>query len=122
MNQLRQELKNQGYVYLIKGEFGRYKIGASKNPIARLKQLRISSSQDHKLIATIREEDMYLTESDIHDIFEKYRVHSEWFELDEDAFEYFLKIAEIEDELYEKMKVEYGNCLKLEKIEIKGNI
>ena len=38
-----------GYVYVLKGENGRYKIGASKNPKQRVQQLRTSSSENHEL-------------------------------------------------------------------------
>lgn len=72
-----------GYVYLLEGENHRYKIGASKNPKDRLKQLKISSCENHKLKHTIKSNDMFLLEKELHLKFSDKRVHSEWFELSE---------------------------------------
>lgn len=73
--------KNDGYVYIIVGENGRFKIGASKRPEARVSELRRSSCEDHQLIITITSDDMYDLEKHLHDRYSKNRCHSEWFAL-----------------------------------------
>lgn len=76
--------KKKGFIYLIQGENGRYKIGCSANPKARLSQLKVSSCEDHTLIHTYKVNDMYLEEKKLHEMLKDSRVHSEWFELSED--------------------------------------
>jgi len=73
-----------GYVYVIKGESGRYKIGATRNVAERLKGLRVSSSESHELIFAYKVKDHYKHEKISHDAMNSKRVHSEWFDLTDD--------------------------------------
>lgn len=73
--------KSYGYVYLIKGENGRYKIGFSKNPYQRLASLRLSSCEDHVMIHTFYCQNPKKREEELHYIFKDKRAHSEWFDL-----------------------------------------
>jgi hypothetical protein len=71
-----------GYVYLIKGETGeRYKIGRSKNPDSRFKQLKLSSSEELLLVHTIKTSNMVKLEEDLHKKYGSKKVHTEWFDL-----------------------------------------
>ncbi len=80
-----EKKKDPGYVYVIKGESGRYKIGASKNVEKRVANLRISSSEDHTLVFAYKVDDHYKHEKMTHEAMTLKRMHSEWFELtDED--------------------------------------
>ena len=77
-----------GEVYLIKGENGRYKIGYSKNAKTRLKNLRLSSCEDHILIHKFKIKNPYNKEQFLHKKFKDKRCHSEWFELTDEDVEY----------------------------------
>ncbi len=71
----------KGYVYLIKGENGRYKIGFSIDPKRRNKELCLSSSEKHTLIHSFYRIDPYLAEQELHKKFYSKRTHTEWFNL-----------------------------------------
>lgn len=67
-----------GYVYFIKNPAsGLIKIGYSKNPWARLSELRRNYGSELSVVATIKTVEK--TETTIHSIFEKFRVEGEWF-------------------------------------------
>ena len=70
-----------GFVYLLEGENGKYKIGCSVNPERRCKELCLSSCENHKLVHTIASDDMYALEKMCHTIFKDKKSHSEWFKL-----------------------------------------
>ncbi len=70
-----------GFVYLFKGENGKYKIGVSKDPKKRLTDLRRSSCENHTAIIAIEVEDPYKEERYLHKHFKNSRSHSEWFSL-----------------------------------------
>lgn len=76
-----QDKSKSGFVYLLEGENGKYKIGCSINPERRCKELCLSSCEKHKLIHTIASDDMYGLEKMCHTIFKDKRSHSEWFKL-----------------------------------------
>ena len=80
--------KRKEYVYLIKGENGRYKIGASYDPKQRLNQLKLSSSENHELIHIIETSNNYKLERELHTLFNNKKSHSEWFDLTEEDIEY----------------------------------
>jgi len=80
----KEKIKNKskaGFVYLLKGENGKYKIGCSINPERRCKELCLSSCENHKLVHTITSDDMYALEKMCHTIFKDKKSHSEWFNL-----------------------------------------
>lgn len=67
-----------GYVYFIKNPIsGLIKIGYSKNPWARLSELRRNYGSDLSVVATIKTVDK--SEVSIHTALSKYRVEGEWF-------------------------------------------
>ncbi len=67
-----------GYVYFIKNPAsGLIKIGYSKNPWARLSELRRNYGSDLSVVATIKTVEK--SESSIHATFDQYRVEGEWF-------------------------------------------
>ena len=63
-------------IYFIKGK-DKVKIGYSKDPRQRLKQLQASSPTKLKIIGLM--EGDYQTECALHRIFDKNRSHAEWF-------------------------------------------
>ncbi|HGB5894216.1 TPA: GIY-YIG nuclease family protein [Salmonella enterica subsp. enterica serovar Kottbus] len=67
-----------GYVYFIKNPIsGLIKIGYSKNPWARLSELRRNYGSDLSVVATIKTVDK--SEVSIYTALSKYRVEGEWF-------------------------------------------
>jgi hypothetical protein len=88
-----------GYVYLIRvfqrSPFANtrlYKIGASKNPFKRLKELSSGPSQ-LSVIAIVPTWDMYGLEARLHDRFSKWRIKGEWFALSEKNIKLFNRIT-----------------------------
>lgn len=86
--QLRSEEvrpQQSGYVYLIHGDGTPwYKIGQSKKPYVRLKQLGARAPFRHRLIHSFAVDDMIGVESVLHSHFAPKRAEGEWFELDAD--------------------------------------
>lgn len=70
------------YVYVAKESVsGRYKIGISKNPEARVKALNTGNPEQLKLVhAYLATDDGYKSESLAHAIFEEERLLGEWFD------------------------------------------
>jgi hypothetical protein len=75
-----------GYVYLIESTSGHHKIGSSKKPKSRLKQLAATTGPYE--LELIREVKVYGPkgyETALHDYFSNYHVLGEWFEFDKDV-------------------------------------
>jgi len=71
------------YLYVIKEDnTPNYKIGISKNPELRLKQLQTGNSSKLSLIYTVKAENRYKDETELHKIFEAYKIQGEWFKLE----------------------------------------
>jgi len=69
------------YVYLIRGNDGKYKIGIAKNPTQRIKQLQTGNSDTLQLIETYQTENASKIESALHHQYNYVRNHGEWFDL-----------------------------------------
>lgn len=83
-----------GYVYLVKAaELNRYKIGRSKNPQIRFKDLQQQSPASLTLIHLIQCADAVKTEKQLHKRFSHYRVGGEWFNLNADAVDYICALG-----------------------------
>lgn len=69
-------------IYLIKSlDNGYYKIGISKNPIKRLKQLQTGNSSLLEIVKEYKSEYANYIEKVLHRQFNSYRKEGEWFEL-----------------------------------------
>jgi predicted GIY-YIG superfamily endonuclease len=69
-------------VYLLKSDYtGYYKIGVSKNPAKRIKQLQTGSSEDIRLIYSYSSEIPYKLEMALHNFYSMYNVNREWYNL-----------------------------------------
>lgn len=75
------ELEKDRFVYVVReSESGRYKIGISKDPAARVKQLNVGNPEKLELVhAYLATEDGYKSEALAHALFEKERLAGEWF-------------------------------------------
>lgn len=71
------------YVYAIReGELGRIKLGISRDPEKRLKQLQVGNSQALELIAYKLATNSFKDESALHAKNEQHKVSGEWFSAD----------------------------------------
>jgi hypothetical protein len=70
-----------GYVYLMLGADGLYKIGVSRDPYRRLKQLSTGAAIPPRLIHVIETDDMYRLESLWHKAYKHLRYRAEWYNL-----------------------------------------
>ena len=73
--------RETGFVYLIKGGDGTYKIGIARDPKNRLQRLQTSASVKLELVATMPTQAMHRTESALHAQYADKRKHGEWFAL-----------------------------------------
>ena len=70
-----------GYVYLIgTPTFGWYKIGKSKTPEVRVKDLGILLPFKLHIIGVWTAQNHHLMESALHEMYKSYRINGEWFE------------------------------------------
>jgi hypothetical protein len=76
-----------GYVYLMRDNKGRYKIGRSKDPVARAKYI-CYTSKPVELIWYLRCEDSKTTERALHQRCQRYHYDHEWFDLPSDVVEW----------------------------------
>lgn len=71
----------EGYLYLLKARgTNRYKIGRSKNPLARHQALKNQSPYPLEIISTFYTLDAITDEIRLHEHFGDFRVYGEWFE------------------------------------------
>lgn len=68
-------------IYLIKDGEDRYKIGYSKNPKERLKQLQTAGATEYHLFYEIECEYATKVERVMHRYMNRYRTNGEWFQL-----------------------------------------
>ena len=73
------------FVYFIKAkDLNVYKIGRASSPSARLKTIQACSPIEVTLLHTIHSANSIELEKKIHQIFSKFRLHGEWFEIPAD--------------------------------------
>tara|TARA_B100000212_G_C27355295_1_gene525577 strand:+ start:1167 stop:1463 length:297 start_codon:yes stop_codon:yes gene_type:complete len=88
-------MSNKDHLYIIQSDFtGMIKIGRSKNPSKRLKQLQTGNPNKLKLIASFKE--MGWREKLIHENLKQFRKEGEWFD--------YNCIGSIPVDIYEKIK------------------
>lgn len=69
------------YVYAIREkDTGNIKLGISKNPQERLKQLQTGNSSELELVAYRRAENRYVDEKEQHKINSEFHINGEWFD------------------------------------------
>lgn len=70
------------YIYVIQEEVSKaFKIGISKNPEVRLKQLQTGNSSKLSLIYKAKANNRFKDELELHKLFEEYKLQGEWFQL-----------------------------------------
>lgn len=85
---------NEGYVYLIGTPiFGWYKIGKSRTPEVRVKDLGILLPFKIEIIGIWKAKNHHLMESSLHEIYKDNKINGEWFEFTKkEAYEVFSSI------------------------------
>lgn len=89
---LETGLRSQGYIYIIKAENGRFKIGRTRNLKSRMSGLRTSSATLFELIHSFRTSDSLKTEEFLHEKFAAARLHGEWFELSRESVAWLISL------------------------------
>jgi hypothetical protein len=95
-------------VYLIGDNEGRYKIGCTKHPVERLKQLQTANPSDLKIICTVSVKNDFMVERTLHRQFAEKNINGEWFVLDSDDIDNFTESASKIDSSISLLK-EAGN-------------
>jgi len=78
------------YLYLLKNE-NKYKIGLSKHPHKRIKQLQTGNSKTIKLVEMFESKYPTTLEKSFHNIYKMNRLIGEWFELPKEFESTFLE-------------------------------
>jgi hypothetical protein len=88
---------NEGYVYLIGTPiFGWYKIGKSRTPEVRVKDLGILLPFKVEIIGVWKAVNHHLMESTLHDIYKSNRINGEWFAFTKkEAYNVYASIPEV---------------------------
>ena len=99
-----------GYVYLVSSSRPNYfKIGASKQPEARLSGLKYEFPYTDEIVHLIEADRPQKAESLLHKKFAEKHDESEWFYLDESDIEYITSLAKFEQgQFFIGLSVEYG--------------
>ncbi len=84
-----------GYIYLIAGPEGLYKIGRASNVIARFRAIANTYGRPVRLIHSFPAAQYIAAEREIHARFASKRAFGEWFRLDEDDVDAFISISEM---------------------------
>jgi hypothetical protein len=85
----------KGFVYLIRyGNSNFYKIGMSKKPLERIKQIQSAIPEVLTLLRSIETLDMTALEAYFHEMFSRNRVRSEWFEMTNSDISLFMDYTE----------------------------
>lgn len=86
------------YLYLIKNELGRYKIGVSEDPTHRAKVLSTAGGYycDCVYYWDLKEYPPFKIEAHLHKVFKKYRILGEWFSADLDVHSVIREMSEYE--------------------------
>lgn len=71
------------WVYAIKEEGGAVKLGISRDPEERLKQLQVGNSKKLTLVAVRKAKNRYADEKRLHADNKPYKIHGEWFDVNE---------------------------------------
>jgi hypothetical protein len=88
-------------IYLIKSiKYGCYKIGVSKNPDKRLKQLQTGNPSELELLCVYDSEIAFKIEKVLHNTFNINKEHGEWFDLSiKDEFYFINECKKIDETL-----------------------
>lgn len=85
------------YVYLAKQESDNvYKIGCSKDPQKRVKQLQTGSSDKIELVSKFRSKYAHKVEKTLHRLHNTENVSGEWFRMDMNANDFLKECAKID--------------------------
>lgn len=96
-------MERPGYIYLVRADLGNeyvkcpYKIGFSKTPTIRNKQLGTHMPFSTSLIHVFRVPDMRTAERELHQKYAKQRLNGEWFHLTQEQIEEIARLAHRED-------------------------
>jgi mRNA-degrading endonuclease RelE of RelBE toxin-antitoxin system len=80
----RAKTKKAGFVYVVRGERGAYKIGYSVDPNNRIRTFGVKLPFEVKYEVLIKTDDMRDLEAELHDRFAEKTINGEWFALDAD--------------------------------------
>ncbi len=88
------------YVYLIRGNDGKYKIGIAKNPNQRILQLQTGNSDKLELLQIYKSRNASKIETALHNQYSHVRNIGEWFDLSvEDEVKFLEKCKKIDESI-----------------------
>lgn len=99
LSQRRKQYSRAGWIYLVKAEgLNQYKIGRSRTPNIRLRELQKQSPVSLTLIHLIECKDAGAAETYLHRRFAKRRVGGEWFELSSKDVAWIKSLTSLEED------------------------
>lgn len=84
-----------GFIYLLKSENGKYKIGRTTQPVSRIKQIQSNTPFKIQLVHLFEVRKARKIEKEIHAIFKEFLIAGEWFELPPSAVREFIRLGNI---------------------------
>jgi len=87
-------IKDRRYVYVARSEGGEVKIGKSKDPKSRIKSLSTGNPQPLHLVKSAKVPNAGELEKKMHERYQEYRLHGEWFDLPESEIDSALEELE----------------------------
>jgi hypothetical protein len=101
------DYKNSAYVYVIGSvNEGLYKIGVSRNPIRRLKNIQASNPTPLALVAMRYTDRPFAEEKRLHTALSPYRRNGEWFKLIPEQVSAIFKPLELIEDIKSEPKLE----------------
>lgn len=82
-----------GYVYLLRGVQGAYKIGKTINPEDRIATFKLNLPFPIEYETIIYTENRHQLEKELHNRFKGRRINGEWFALDQEDVEYIMTVG-----------------------------
>ena len=92
LEQKVKKARGYGFVYVLEGE-GYYKIGYSKRPPQRKKEISPKMPFELNLLCAIETDDALALESELHTTFEDKHLRGEWFALTTDDLDYIRQLG-----------------------------
>lgn len=99
-----------GYIYLIEntvGEEVRYKIGYAGNIEKRLKQLQTGNPGLMNVVRIYKTSWGRILEKTLHDKYSKFNIQNEWFILNKQQIDTFIKECEKKEKILDSLKDNY---------------
>lgn len=114
--------KDPGYIYILAGKDGAFKIGRTNNIDRRMAQIKPAMPYKPRLICAFYVDDCQCAEQELHIMYGAKRLNGEWFHLDRKDIEEIAKSLAIGALCYEDSLDTFGAVLWPEVVEYQNGV